>query len=148
MLDLEQLIKESIVSKNTPAKLVYQAIKAEKQKFLTSKNAGNYDEGTEASIIRKLVSQHEDSMELYKKSGRADLLNSEYEEYLVLKSLVPPSVSIEKLTESLAEWLQENNLQYVPQKRMGDAIKHIKECYPTAEGREVAYLVKKHVRNE
>lgn len=143
MLDLEKLIQDSARSRYKVATLTYQAIKVERQKAISAKNAKPYDDMAEIAIIRKLVNQHKDSIEQYKRANRPDLVASEQVELSILQALLPPEVQPETLQETLTLWCKEQGYDKLTQKEMGIAIKALKALYPNADGRIVADVVKK-----
>ena len=72
-MDIDKMIKEAILEKNGAKKEAYRAIKAELLLIATSKNAPSIiDEATEIKVIRKLISQREESIAMYDEN----LLNS------------------------------------------------------------------------
>lgn len=143
MLDLEKLIQDSVRDRNKTATLTYQAIKAEKQKAISAKNAKPYDDIAEIAIIRKLVNQHRDSIEQYKQANRPDLVADEQAELDILQTFLPPEVQPETLQEALTLWCEEQGYEKLTQKEIGIAIKALKAQYPSADGKLIADVVKK-----
>ncbi len=143
MLDLERLIQDSVRDRNKVATLTYQAIKAEKQRAVSAKNAKPYDDAAEIAIIRKLVNQHKDSIEQYRRANRADLVTGEKAELDILQALLPPEVQPDTLKEALKSWCKEQGYEKLSQKEMGIAIKALKSQYPSADGKLIADVVKK-----
>ena len=77
MIDINNLIKESMKSRNNTRLRAYKNLKAEIQAFKTAKNAKPYDESSEISIIKKYCEKLEKSILSFSKANREDL-TSEY----------------------------------------------------------------------
>ena len=150
MLNIDELIKESLKNKKTSELKVYRNLKADIMAFKTQKNAPTYDEATELKIIQKYVTKMEDAEKQYSEAGREDLVRECREELDILRSLLPKPVTTEEIEHFLWEYGISNEIIYeskliIPKKSMGAVIKHIKEVYPTADGKIVSDIVKKYV---
>ena len=62
MINVDDLIKGSMKSRNQTELRAYKNLKAEIQAFKTAKNAKPYDEAAEISIIRKYCEKLEKSI--------------------------------------------------------------------------------------
>ena len=65
MLNIDELIKESLKNKKTSELKVYRNLKADIMAFKTQKNAPTYDEAAELKIIQKYVTKMEDAEKQY-----------------------------------------------------------------------------------
>lgn len=137
MINIDNLIKEAIKSKDKIALDAYRAVKTAFLEYTTAKNAKPLDENAEISIIRKLVSQRKDAAEQYTTGNRLDLASKELSEIKYLKVLLPAEVSSEFL-RSYAE----GTITDKDKKLMGNYIKLIKDKFPTADGKVIADIVK------
>ena len=143
-MDIDKLIKESILEKNSAKKEAYRAIKAELLLIATGKNAPSViDEATEIKVIRKLISQRDESIAMYDANSRKDLADMYREQNKYLKELLPPEISKEQIQESIYGFYPNG----FTQKEMGKVIKAIKEVYPTADGKLIAETVKENIHN-
>lgn len=64
-------------------------------------------EEDELTVLRKQVSQREDSIEQYQEAGRDDLVEKEKEELAVLEEYMPEKISDEELEEILRGIIEE-----------------------------------------
>ena len=143
-MDIDKLIKEAILEKNSAKKEAYRAIKAELLLIATGKNAPSViDEATEIKVIRKLISQRDESIAMYDANSRKDLADMYREQNKYLKELLPPEISKEQIQESIYGFYPNG----FTQKEMGKVIKAIKEVYPTADGKLIAETVKENIHN-
>ena len=143
-MNIDKLIKESILEKNSAKKEAYRAIKAELLLIATGKNAPSViDEATEIKVIRKLISQRDESIAMYDANSRKDLADMYREQNKYLKELLPPEISKEQIQESIYGFYPNG----FTQKEMGKVIKAIKEVYPTADGKLIAETVKENIHN-
>lgn len=144
-MNIDKLIKEAILEKNSAKKEAYRAIKAELLLIVTGKNAPSIiDEATEIKVIRKLISQRDESIAMYDANSRKDLADMYRKQNKYLKELLPPEISKEQIQESIYGFYPNG----FTQKEMGKVIKAIKEVYPTADGKLIAETVKENIHNE
>ena len=159
MLNVDDLIKESMKSRNQTELRTYKNLKAEIQAFKTAKNAKPYDEAAEISIIRKYCEKLEKSILSFSEAHRDDLVTEYSDELEVLRKLLPEPVNESQVCSELSEWCRENHFTQkfqtaigyeehliIPKKEMGNAIKHLKSKFPQADGKLISQLVKKYIR--
>lgn len=95
-------------------------------------------------LVKKSVSQHDESIESFQKGNRMDLVERETEEREILKSFLPAQLSDEVLTEEIESAILE--VKAVGKKDMGKVIKLLMEKFPgrvdgkTLSGKVVARL--------
>ena len=150
MLNIDELIKESLKNKKTSELKVYRNLKADIMAFKTQKNAPTYDEAAELKIIQKYVTKMEDAEKQYSQAGREDLASECIDELEVLQKLLPEPVSALDIYEELRYWAEKNHYIndeiaseiQIPKKEMGIAIKYVKSKLPTADGKIVSEVVK------
>lgn len=153
MINIDELIKNSLKNKKTAELKVYRNLKADIMAFKTQKNAPEYNEASEISIIRKYATKMEDAEKQYSQAGREDLATECREELEVLKKLLPKPVEAQDINSILAGWCVKNNFVNpenepkieIPKKSMGLAIKAMKEVFPTADGKIISEVVKQYV---
>ena len=150
MLNIDELIKESLKNKKTSELKVYRNLKADIMAFKTQKNAPTYDEATELKIIQKYVTKMEDAEKQYSQAGREDLASECRDELEVLRKLLPEPVTASEIYEELRYWAEKNHYLNeeiaseikIPKKEMGVVIKYIKSKLPTADGKMISEVVK------
>jgi uncharacterized protein YqeY len=147
MLNIDELIKESLKAKKTVDLKVYRNLKADIMAFKTQKNAPEYTEESEIKVIQKYAKRLEDSISEFTKAGREDLVNECKEELEVLQSLLPKPVTKEEITECIRLLAIEKNWTFgteisIPKKEMGTVIRQVKSEFPSADGKIVSEIVK------
>ena len=153
MIEIDNLIKDALKNKQTVELKVYRNLKADIMAFKTQKNAPEYNDATEISIIRKYATKMEDAEKQYSQAGREDLATECREELEVLKKLLPKPVEAQDINSILAGWCVRNNFINteneskieIPKKSMGLVIKAMKEVFPTADGKIISEVVKQYV---
>ena len=155
MINIDELIKTSMKSKNQVELRAYKNLKAEIQTFKTAKNAKPYDEAAEIQLISKMCKKLEDGILGFSEAGREDLVSEYRDELEVLKKLLPEPVNESQVWSELSEWCRENHFTQrfqtaigyeehlvIPKKEMGNAIKYIKSKFPQADGKLISTIVK------
>ena len=151
-MDIDKLIKEAILVKNGAKREAYRAIKAELLLNNSAKKPkefgkdiqlpnGKFINELQISIIRKLISQREESISMYDANSRKDLADMYREQNKYLKELLPPEISKEEIITAIKTAYPDGFIQ----KEMGKVIKAIKEVYPTADGKLIAETVKENI---
>lgn len=143
MINIDELIKQSIKEQNNVKTKVYRNIKAEILKFKTAKNFKVYDDAAETQLLKKLKSQYDESIEAFVKGHRDDLADSERQEVEVINSLLPTPVEANLIESKLVEILKKDNLEKIEKQYMGFYIKKLKSLYPVNDGAEISNIVKK-----
>ena len=142
MIKIDELISKALKERNEIRLSVLRSIKNEFLKYKTSKNAKPLDDAAEIQILKKMVSQREESVRLFKEGGREDLAASEESELNILKEFLPAEVTREEITAILEKWMETNTLE---KKTMGLAIKYIKSELPMADGKLTSDIVKERL---
>ena len=157
-MDIDKLIKEATLNKNGSAKEAFRAIKTELLKNQTSKNPKSNGKFVcvtglnswisnvelyelDIEIIRRLIKQRDESASIYDANSRKDLADLEREQIKYLKELLPPEISEDKIQEAVMTSYPNG----FTQKEIGKVIKEIKAIYPTADGKLISDVVKKHI---
>jgi len=161
-MNIDILIKEATLEKNSAKKEAYRAIKAELLLNSSSKNpkpegkeTGHFklhcNDGSEfefytneldTSIIRKQIQIREEQVSMYEANSRKDLADMYREQMKYLKELLPPEISKEKIQEAIVTAYPNG----FTQKEMGKVIKEIKAMYPMADGKLIAETVKQYIQ--
>ena len=142
-MDIDKMIKEAILEKNGAKKEAYRAIKAELLLIVTGKNAPSIiDEATEIKVIRKLISQREESIAMYDANSRKELADMYREQNKYLKELLPPEISKEEIITAIKTAYPDGFIQ----KEMGKVIQSVKKVYPTADTKLIAETVKENIK--
>lgn len=146
MIEVDKLIAGALKERNEVKTAAYRAIKTAEMNYKTAKNAKPLDDAAEIQIIKKLVTQREESASIYKENDRPELAEREEAEIKYLKELLPPEVSQDDIIAAVIAWaVAESNGETIPKARMGEAIKAVKAKFPTADGKLVADCVKERL---
>ena len=151
MLNIDELIKESLKNKKTMDLKVYRILKSDIMAFKTQKNAPVYDEAAELKIIQKYVTKMEDAEKQYSQAGRLDLATECRDELEVLRKLLPEPVKESDICDFVQgyaidrNWVGTDDVSIrvmIPKKNMGEVIKATKSQFPTADGKIISEIVK------
>lgn len=151
-MDIDKMIKDAILEKNSAKKEAYRAIKAELLLNNSAKKPrefgkdiqlpnGEFINELQISIIRKLISQREESISMYEANSRQELADMYKEQNKYLKELLPTEISKEQIQGTIYG-LYPNGFT---KKEMGKVIKSIKEIYPTADTKLIAETVRENI---
>lgn len=156
MIDINNLIKEAMLSKNSIALNAYRNIKTEIQKNQTAKGAKPLTDAIQLQIIAKYNSNLRNAILEFKEAGRDDLVAEYMREQEVVEKLLPAPVEPEDIEYILYNWADELNFMdysgedlpkiVIPKNEMGKAIKHLKSRFPTADGKIISEIVKKYIK--
>lgn len=156
MINIDELIKNAMKSRNKTELQAYRNLKAKIQEFKTAKNAKPYDEAAELALISKYCKSLEDAIEQFSGAHGDELKASYTAELEVLRKFLPAPVDASDIEYILYNWADELNYYSgeiledrmgiaIPKKEMGAAIKHLKMRFPTADGKMISEIVKKYV---
>ena len=138
---LNSLIAEAMKNKENDRVAVLRLIKAELLK--KEKEGKPLDETIEASVLMKMVSQREDSINQFKQANRMDLAENEQKELDIIKEFAPKQVSDEDITIE-TEKVIANMGGTVTMKDMTNILAEVQKVYPTANGKLISQIVESH----
>ncbi len=96
------------------------------------------------SLVKTSINQHLDSIESFKKGQRAELVEKEEQELLILKEFLPAQLTEEELTAEIEKAIQVVDAK--SQKEMGKVIKYIMETFPgRVDGKVLSAMVLKRL---
>ena len=84
-------------------------------------------DGDILGLLQKLIKQRQESIELYRKGGRQELVDQEEAEIAVIKHFLPQALSEEDTKTAIAEVIRETGASGM--KDMGKVIAALKERY-------------------
>lgn len=143
MIKIDELIIEATKSKDELRLNVLRGIKAAFLNYKTAKNAKPLDDTAEIQILKKMVSQREESITMFESARRKDLVEKETEELNILKEFLPAEITQAEIEEAIEKWKKENNIEdKIPKKSMGIVIKYVKSELPMADGKLTSDIVK------
>ena len=143
MIKIDELIGKALKEKDEVRLSVLRSIKAEFLKYKTAKNAKPLNDTAEIQILKKMVSQREESISMFESGGRKDLVEKETKELNILKEFLPAEVTQAEIEKVIEKWMKENNIENkIPKKSMGVVIKYVKSSLPMADGKLTSEIVK------
>lgn len=145
MINIDELISQAIKEKDVIKTKVYRNIKAEILKYKTSKNAKPYDELAEITLLKKIQSQYNESIEAFRRGHRDDLAASEESEVQILSQLIPKPVELNLIEDELLAILEDDGMENIPKNKMGYFINTLKGLFPYNNGKDISDIVKNYV---
>ena len=148
LINVDELIFNATRERRLVDLKVYRSFKTEILNYRTAKNAGEYNESVEISIIKKMIKQRQDAVEQYLNANRLELADEELAEIMVLEKLLPEPVTRQDIINELGKFANNNgyvngfNEVEIPKKEMGKVIKYLKDKLPLADGIDVSNIVK------
>ena len=79
------------------------------------------------SLLQKMIKQRQESVELYQKGGRADLVKQEQEEIAIISAYLPQQMAESEIVDTVAALVRETGATAM--KDMGRVMAAIKERY-------------------
>lgn len=158
MLDINELIKSAMKSKDEVKLNAYKNIKVEIQKNQTAKGAKPLTDELQLQIISKYAKSLEDAAKQFLDAGREDLAAEYTEELIEVNKLLPEPVDESQLEGVLARYCFDARFMkseqneavssykcQIPKKEMGKVIKYLKSKFPIADGKMISEIVKKYI---
>ena len=130
---LNSELKKSIINKDLAAtKTIRLIIAAIKDRDIVVRTEGNQNGISEADIIsllKKMQKQREESIQLYTKGNRMDLVQSEEDEIKIIKQFLPKQMNDDEIKNLVKEAIQLNDAKSI--RDMGKVMSYLKENYST-----------------
>ena len=130
---LNSELKKSIINKDLAAtKTIRLIIAAIKDRDIVVRTEGNQNGISEADIIsllKKMQKQREESIQLYTKGNRMDLVQSEEDEIKIIKQFLPKQMNDDEIKILVKEAIEINDAKSI--RDMGKVMSHLKEKYST-----------------
>lgn len=154
MINIDELIKDAMHQKDRELLNALKLIKAEFLKKQTEPNRSTKElsEEEQIKVLMKMAAQRKDSIEQYKKGGRADLVENEKNELEVINSYLPKEASEKELIactkESADAYKAAKGGDYqLSMKDMKEVMSMVKAKYPTANGSIISKTFKEYISN-
>lgn len=151
--ELDRLIALAIKNQRHEELEVLRSIKNEFIKYLTAKAGNKLDDISESSILIKMVSQRNDSINQFKEANRLDLVDKETKELEILKRYAPKEASDEEIEEATRAAititaLAKNEGETISMKDMKYILEIVKSQYPTASGKIVSKVLNQYLNQK
>lgn len=138
MIDINNLIMCAMKAHDKVASETYKLLKAKILEFKTAKNAREYNDSEEITLINKMISDRKNTADIYMQNNRKDLADAELAQADILQQLLPELPTKEDIMEYLNEYYHNG----IEKKSMGLVIKEVKEALIGADGKLVSECVK------
>ena len=130
---LNSELKKSIINKDLSAtKTIRLIIAAIKDRDIEGRTEGNQNGISEADIIsllKKMQKQREESIQLYTKGNRIDLVQIEEGEIKIIKQFLPKQMNDDEIKNLVKEAIKLNDAKSI--RDMGKVMSYLKENYST-----------------
>lgn len=148
MLNIENLIKESIKNKDCVRTTVLRNIKTEFLNFEKENKNNVLTEEKEIKILNKIATRLKDSIKEYKKANRNDLFEKESKELEIVSEFLPKEPDQETIEKEIKnvinELFKENGV--VSMKDTKTVIETLKPKYPTLNGGVVSKIIQGYIK--
>ena len=130
---LNSELKKSIINKDLAAtktiRLIIAAIKDRDIVVRAEENQNGISEADIISLLKKMQKQREESIQLYTKGNRMDLVQSEEDEIKIIKQFLPKQMNDDEIKNLVKEAIKLNDAKSI--RDMGKVMNHLKEKYST-----------------
>ncbi len=138
--------KEAMKSKDTLKASTLSFLRAQFINLAIEKKKKSLEDSDCVAVIKKLIKQHQDSIEQFKQGNRQDLVDKETKELEILKSYLPPELSEEEIKKIIEEAVSLTAAQGI--KDMGKVMKEVSaKIAGRADNKLVSELVKAKLLN-
>ena len=124
-------LKKSIINKDTVAtktlRLIIAAIKDRDIVVRSDGNQNGIDDNEIINLLKKMKKQREESIVLYSKGNRNDLVKNEQNEIEIINEFLPQQLSEEEIQNIVKNSIKKNNAVSI--KDMGKVMSSLKENY-------------------
>ena len=128
---IETNYKNSLKSKDklqiSTYRLILSAIKDQDIINRSGPNKKETDDDDIKKLLKKMIKQRAESIEIYKKGNRQDLLEVEQKEHEIISSFLPKQLSEEETKNICNEMIKKLNVSTI--KEMGKIMRALKEEY-------------------
>jgi len=125
--DLVKSIKAKDKRRSATLRLVNAAIK-DRDIDARGKGKENISDEEILGLLQKMVKQRAESIEIYKKAGRADLEEQERAEVLIIEDYLPQPLGDEEVANEIAIAIEATGAQSL--RDMGKVVSALKEKFP------------------
>lgn len=133
--------KEAMKAKDGIKSSVLSFLRAEIMNVAIAKKKDKLDDFDIIAVIRKQISQRQDSIEQFQKGNRLDLAEKETKELLILKAFLPQELPSDEIKKIIEEIISLTNAKEM--KDMGRVMKEVSaKIAGRADGKLVSDLVR------
>ncbi|MFH1878774.1 MAG: GatB/YqeY domain-containing protein [Candidatus Omnitrophota bacterium] len=138
---ISEQLKCALKSRDTVRVSVLRMLISEMKNKKIADIVKELDDDKIIGIIHKMVRQHKESIEQFKRGNREDLVEKEFEELKILEEFLPEPVTREELEKIVMEAISQAGA--VSLKDMGEVMKSVMDkTGGRADGKEISGLVR------
>ena len=126
-LDYNEALKAKDKSKISTYRLILSAIKDLDIANRSGPNKKDTDDDDIKKLLKKMIKQRAESIDVYKKNNREDLLKIEENEYKILSDYLPKQLSEEETKKICSDMVQKLGASSI--KEMGKVMGELKKNY-------------------
>ena len=130
---LNSELKKSIINKDLVAtktiRLIIAAIKDRDIVVRTEGNQSGISDSEIITLLKKMQKQREESIQLFSKGNRVDLVQSEENEIEIIKQFLPKQMDDDEIVSLVKEAIRLNDAKSI--RDMGKVMSYLKENYST-----------------
>ena len=127
-LDYNEALKAKDKSKISTYRLILSAIKDLDIANRSGPNKKDTDDTDIKKLLKKMIKQRAESIDIYKKNDRKDLLDIEQKEFDLISSFLPKQLSEDETKKICSEIISKLGAQSI--KDMGKVMGELKKQYP------------------
>jgi uncharacterized protein YqeY len=136
--------KEAMKNKDNLKSSVLSFLRAEMINLAMAKKKKALDDSEVISVIKKQIKQRQDSIEQFTKGNRPELAEKETKELGILKTYLPPELSVDEIKKIIEEAVLATGAQGL--KDMGKVMKEVTvKVAGQADGKLISDLVKERL---
>ena len=140
-MDINQLIKEAMLAKDSVRLSSLRAIKSAFLVAQTEKGAGDLNDTAKQKIIQKQVKQRKDAAAIYLEQNRKDLASDEMAQVAILEEFLPEQLSEDKIREVVTAVIAQVGASSMAD--MGKVMGTVnQQLAGKADGKLIAHIVK------
>jgi hypothetical protein len=133
--------KGAMKNKETARVSTLSFLRAQLSYTALEKKKKNLDDNECVAVIRRLIKQHQDSIEQFKMGNRQDLVDKETKELEILKAYLPQELSSDELKKIIEDVIKDTSASEM--KDMGRVMKEIlAKTKGAADAKSVSEMVK------
>lgn len=136
--------KEAMKTRDALTSSTLSFLRAQIMNTAIERKKKSLDDNDIIAVIKKLIKQHQDSIEQFIKGNRRDLADKEIKELEILKKYLPPQLSSEEIKKIIEEAIITVGAQ--GPKDMGRVMKEVSaKAAQSADGKLVSDLVRERL---
>ncbi|MCX5710883.1 MAG: GatB/YqeY domain-containing protein [Candidatus Omnitrophica bacterium] len=133
--------KDAMKARDTLKSSVLSFLRADMINVATNKKKAKLDDSEVVVVIKKQIKQRQDSIEQFTKGNRLEMAEKEKKEAEILKTYLPPELSVDQIKKVIEEAVAATGAQGI--KDMGKVMKEVSaKIAGQADGKLVSDLVR------